>query len=116
MPMAEELTAAEAKRLRQRNDWSLQHLANLSGINKAYLSEFETGQRSLAPEQLESLKSLLIPEASGRASPSIIVDKGHYRLVFVDPATGEETDRPPIAHIKWTDESGSSYSMYVGEP
>ncbi len=116
MSMVEELTAAEAKRLRQRNDWSLQQLANLSGINKAYLSEFETGQRSLPPEQLELLKRLLDPEAAGRASPRIIVDKGHYRLVFVDPATGEETDRPPIAHIKWTDESGISYSMYVGEP
>ena len=116
MPMPGELTPAEAKRLRQRNDWSLQHLANLSGINKAYLSEFETGQRYLPPEQLESLKSLLDPEAAGRASPLIIVEEGHYRLIFVDPVTREETDRPPIAHIKWTDESGSSYSMYVGEP
>lgn len=114
--MDDELTPTEARRLRARNDWSLQYLANLSRINKAYLSEFENGQRSLPPEQLQSLKRLLIQERAGQASPRIIVDKNHHRLIFVDPVTGRETSRPPIAHIKWAEESGITYSMYVGDP
>jgi len=114
--MEQQLTGGEARRLRVRNGWSLQYLANLSGINKAYLSEFENGQRTLPPDKLELLKRLLIQQPAGRAAPRIIADKNHHRLIFVDPATGEELSRPPIAHIKWTDESGSTYTMYVGEP
>jgi transcriptional regulator with XRE-family HTH domain len=115
--MQQELTAAEARRLRIRNDWSLQYLANLSGINKAYLSEFENGQRSLPLETLEVLQRLLVQQQpAGYAAPKIIPDKGHYRLTFVDPVTDQEKSRPPIAHIKWTEDDGTTYTMYVGEP
>ncbi len=114
--MGQKLTGAEARRLRIRNDWSLQYLANQSGINKAYLSEFETGQRTLPPELVDLLWRLLIQELAGRATPEIILDKKHYRLRFVDPVTGEERSRPRSAHIKWTEDDGSTYTMYVGEP
>ncbi len=113
--MEQELSAAEARRIRQRNGWSLQYLANISRINKAYLSEFETGQRSLPSETLQSLKRHLLQEPAGRAAPRIKVEGNHHRLTFVDPLTEEETSRPPIAHIKWTEPDGSTYSMYVGE-
>ena len=115
--MQQELTGAEARRLRIRNDWSLQYLANLSGVNKAYLSEFENGQRSLPPATLEPLQRLLVQQQpAGHASPKIIRDKNHYRLIFFDPKTGKEKSRPPIAHIKWTEDDGTTYTMYVGEP
>lgn len=100
-----------------RNRWSLQYLANLSGINKAYLSEFENGQRSLPPDALGLLQRLLVQQQpAGYATPKIIRDKDHYRLIFEDPATGKENSRPPIAHIKWTEHDGTTYTMYVGEP
>ena len=114
--MGQELTGAEARRLRVRNDWSLQYLANLSGINKAYLSEFETGQRTLPPEQVDLLERLLMQESAGHATPEIVVDNNHYRLRFIDPVTGKERSRPRTAHIKWTEDDGSTYTMYVGEP
>lgn len=114
--MGQVLTGAEARRLRVRNHWSLQYLANRSGINKAYLSEFETGQRTLPPEQVDLLELLLMQESAGHATPEIVVDKNHYRLRFIDPATGKERSRPRTAHIKWTEDDGSTYTMYVGEP
>jgi transcriptional regulator with XRE-family HTH domain len=115
--MQQELTGAEARHLRTRNDWSLQYLANLSGVNKAYLSEFENGQRLLPPATLELLQGLLVQQQpAGYAAPKIIRDKNHYRLVFEDSASGKEKSRPPIAHIKWTEDDGTTYTMYVGEP
>jgi transcriptional regulator with XRE-family HTH domain len=115
--MQQELTAAEARRLRMRNDWSLQYLANLSGVNKAYLSEFENGQRPLPPATLELLHQLLVQQQpAGYAAPKIIPDKNHYRLIFFDSKTGKEKSRPPIAHIKWIEDDGTTYTMYVGEP
>ena len=111
------LTRAEAKRLRTRNNWSLQQLANISGINKAYLSEFETGQRTLSPEQLDLLQAgLLQTELAGTAAPKLTYERGHYRLTFVDPKTGKERSRPAVAHVIWTEDDGRKYSMYVGEP
>ena len=114
--MSQELTGPEARRLRTRNSWSLQYLANRSGINKAYLSEFEHGQRTLAEEEADLLRRLLIDETAGHAAPRIVVDKDHHRLIFIDPVTEKEKSRPPVAHIRWTDESGTTYTMYVGEP
>jgi transcriptional regulator with XRE-family HTH domain len=114
--METKLTGAEVRRLRTRNGWSLQYLANLSGVNKAYLSEFENGQRTLPQQMVDSVRSALLREPPGRATPTIVPDHGHNRLVFIDPATGHEIYRPRVAHITWTDDDGTSYRMYVGEP
>ncbi len=113
--MPEHLTGPEARRLRTRHGWALQDLANLCGINKAYLSEFENGKRVLPAEQVEALGRALQQGPIGRAAPELRDIAGHWRLVFRDPDTGDELDRPPIAHISWTDASGMSYSMYVGD-
>jgi transcriptional regulator with XRE-family HTH domain len=114
--METKLTGAEVRRLRTRNDWSLQYLANLSGVNKAYLSEFENGQRTLPGPTLDDLKRALLEPPAGRATPSIVQEHGHNRLIFIDPDTKREKHRPPVAHITWTDDDGTSYRMYVGEP
>ena len=102
------------RRLRERNKWSLQDLANFSGINKAYLSEAENGKRTLAPEALSHLENLLENGIAGRVVPCIEVIDGVNRLVLRDPE-GKPLDTPPIAHIRWTDASGSSYSIFLGE-
>lgn len=115
--MAEILTPAEARRLRERNGWSLQYLANQSGVNKAYLSEFETGQRSLPADALQRLNDLLTREPAGRATPKFVRDSDdRLRLIFVDPKTGKESSRPRTAHLKWTEDDGTTYTMYLGEP
>lgn len=113
--MADILTPAEARGLRQRNGWSLQYLANVSEINKAYLSEFETGQRSLPADSLEKLKDLLTQPPVGRATPEIRLRDGRLRLVFIDPKSGSEQYVPPAAHLKWTEDDGTTYTMYLGE-
>ncbi len=40
-------TPEDARRLRQDLRWSQQRLANASGVNKAYISEWENGIREL---------------------------------------------------------------------
>lgn len=58
-PAAEvEVTPTEVRLLRARKDWTLQDLANRSGINKAYLSEYENGKRQLTQEQLQTIAAL----------------------------------------------------------
>ncbi len=114
--MASILSGAEARQLRIRNDWSLQDLANRSDINKAYLSEFENGKRILPDEVLTRLRDLLHQREAGRAAPRLREIDGHWRLELLDPDTGAVLDTPSIAHVRWTDASGSSYKMYVGEP
>ncbi len=109
------LTGPEAKALRQRNGWSLQMLANLSGINKAYLSEFENGVRTLPGDQTSRLRELLESgRPVGRARPRLIEEGGHNRLVFVDEQ-GRPKVWPPMAFVEWTEVDGTSYRMFVGE-
>ena len=112
--MEKDLSPAEARRLRERNDWTLQYLANKSGINKAYLSEFENGLRVLADDLLVKLKQALTQEAAGKATPSLVSEGGHSRLVFINPET-KEVYRPRVAHLKWTEDDGTTYTMYLGE-
>ena len=100
--------------LRNRNNWSLQDLANLSGVNKAYLSEFESGKRRLRDDVLAHLATVLETAVTGRARPQFVNDGGHSRLIFVDEHD-QETNRPAIAHLKWTEADGTSYTMFVGE-
>jgi len=109
------VTAEEIRRLRTRNNWSLQDLANRSGVNKAYLSEFESGKRKLPDDVLAQLVAVLESPIAGRARPKFVYDgSGHSRLVFIDE-NGQETDRPAIAHLTWTEVDGTSYTMFVGE-
>lgn len=111
------LTGRRARELRARNGWSLQYLANISGINKAYLSEFENGQRTLPPGDLERLHGLLEqeqPPAAGRATPKLVVDGSRHRLVFVD-SRGRTAYEPESAHLEWVEDDGTTYRMYLGK-
>lgn len=110
-----EVSPAELRTLRARNNWSLQDLANHSGINKAYLSEFENGKRKLTDEQHARLDEVFEKfKPAGSARPALHAKDGHWRLVFVDSA-GNVTYEPPIAHVSWTEFDGTSYSMFVGD-
>ena len=109
------LTGPQARALRQRNGWSLQMLANLSDINKAYLSEFENGLRTLPDESLSALEALLDRGGPvGTARPKLVRDKDHNRLVFVDE-DGNTLVEPDDAFIEWTESDGSTYRMFVGK-
>lgn len=111
----ENLTPAQVRRLRDRLDWSLQDLALHSGVNKAYLSEFESGKRRLSEEALARIDAALRPPASGSARPVLFNDRGHNRLRFLD-AAGNETNRPTLAYLKWVEADGTAYTMFVGDP
>ncbi len=110
-----EVHPEEVRSLRLRNNWSLQDLSNHSGVNKAYLSEFENGKRKLTEDQL-----LAIAEAfnrfqpAGSARPDLRVVDGHWRLVFLNEH-GEVSFVPAKAHISWAEADGTSYTMFVGK-
>lgn len=109
------LSGPQARALRQRNGWSLQMLANLSDINKAYLSEFENGLRTLPDESLSALEALLDRgRPVGRARPELRREDGHHRLVFVDEKR-RVVLTPDDAFIEWTESDGSTYRMFVGK-
>ena len=110
-----EVTPSEVRARRVRNNWSLQDLANHSGINKAYLSEFENGKRLLPDAQLHAIDEAFTRfRPAGRARPTLTVIDGHWRLVFIDEH-GNEVSRPTTAHLTWTESDGTSYSMFVGD-
>lgn len=98
-----------------RHNWSLQDLANHSGVNKAYLSEFENGKRKLPEEQLRAIEAAFERYTpAGTARPELRNIGGHWRLVFLDQH-GTEILRPATAHISWTESDGTSYTMFVGD-
>ena len=109
------ITGSGARDLRRRNGWSLQMLANLSGINKAYLSEFENGLRTLPEGEAERLAGLLEQgKPAGQARARLVEIEGATRLEFVDEQ-GNLIIRPRLAIVEWTEEDGSTYRMFVGE-
>ena len=99
-----------------RNRWSLQDVANRTGINKAYLSEFENGKREFPADTRDRLRLALLEQPAGHAIPELREWQGKRRLVLLDPETGAVLDVPPIAHVSWTDASGMAYTIYVGDP
>jgi transcriptional regulator with XRE-family HTH domain len=110
-----DLTPDWIRHRRLRNDWSLQDLANRSGVNKAYLSEFESGKRKLPDEIVEQLATVLESQVrAGTARARLVEERGRHRLVFVDEHE-KEIIRPKVAHIRWTEADGTTYSMFVGD-
>ena len=107
------LTGAQVAEIRKQRGWSQQHLAILSGVNKAYISEYESGVRAeLPPHMLERLGAALIEEPAGRTSPSIERRDERPRLVLRD-AVGNEY-LPKAASVQWTEDDGTTYSIYLG--
>ena len=111
-----DLTGSRARELRQRNGWSLQMLANQSGINKAYLSEFENGLRQLAEEQAAVLQQMLeAGQPAGSAIPEFVRDSdGHLRLQLRNDKNPDGY-QPRRAFLEWAEEDGTVHKMFVGE-
>lgn len=110
-----EVSPEEVRSLRIRHNWSLQDLANHSGVNKAYLSEFENGKRKLPEAQLRAIREAFDRYTpAGSARPALRSIGGHWRLVFLDES-GKEMFVPHTAHISWTESDGTSYTMFVGD-
>lgn len=109
-----EVTPQEVRARRLRFDWSLQDLAYQSGVNKAYLSEYENGKRALSEAQLEAIDTAFSKHDDvGTARPTLQNIRGKMRLVFVD-AQGNFSYQPEIAHLRWTEADGSTYTLFVG--
>jgi len=109
------VNASEVKAQRGIHNWSLQDLANHSGINKAYLSEFENGKRKLPDAQLKAIEDAFAKvQRAGSARPDIRLVDGHWRLVFLNEH-GAVSYQPTVAHVTWTEADGTSYSMFVGD-
>ena len=108
------LTGAQVAEIRKQRGWSQQHLAILSGVNKAYISEYEAGVRpELPPHMAERLAATLLEAPAGRTKASIETRGTRPRLVLRD-AEGN-IYRPKVASVQWTEDDGTSYSMYLGE-
>ncbi len=85
-----------------------------SGINKAYLSEYENGKRRLSDEQLQAVAGAFEKyDTVGTARPTLRHENGRSRLVFVDEK-GIEAYRPPVAHLRWVEDDGTTYTMFIG--
>jgi transcriptional regulator with XRE-family HTH domain len=109
------LTGAQVALIRKKLGWSQQRLAIESGVNKAYISEYESAVRAtLPPDMLDRLSAALV-EPSGRTSPCIEWRAGRPRLVLRD-ADGNEVLAPKLASVLWTEPDGTTYSMYLGDP
>ena len=105
------LTGAQVAEIRTQRGWSQQYLAIQSRVNKAYISEYESGVRpTLPPEMLERISAVL---AAGRTSAAIKRRGGRPRLILRD-ADGNEF-LPRVASVHWTENDGTSYSIYLGE-
>ncbi len=65
------------KDLRKRREWTLDHVAELSGTSKGYLSQLETGKRQPSAAMLETLADVFevkIPD---------LIDKGDLAAKIV---------------------------------
>ena len=109
------LSGAQVATIRKQRGWSQQYLALKSEVNKAYISEYESGVRpSLPPKMLQRITAVLDAGPAGRTSPTIEQRRGRLRLVLRDPDGNEIL--PETASLHWTEADGTSYSMYLGDP
>lgn len=109
------LTGAQVAAIRKQRGWSQQYLAIQSGVNKAYISEYESGVRASLPGDMLQRMSDALVQPVGRTSPSIESRAGRLRLVLRDP-NGNEVLIPKLASVQWTEADGTAYTMYLGDP
>jgi transcriptional regulator with XRE-family HTH domain len=108
------LSPTEVSEIRKARSWSQQYLSQLSGVNKAYISEYESGVRPMLPEEmLERLSRVLLAAPAGRAHLQFEDADGHQRLVVI--GTDGTAIRPRLATVHWTEEDGTSFTMFVGD-
>ena len=109
------MTRTKVAEVRQQRGWSQQHLSTLSGVNKAYISEYESGVRLQLPAQMmEALESTLLNPPAGRVTARIEPRDGRNRLVLFD-ANNVEVLVPDEASVHWTEGDGTEYSIYLGK-
>jgi transcriptional regulator with XRE-family HTH domain len=109
------LSGVQVAAIRKQRGWSQQYLALQSGVNKAYISEYESGVRPTLPtEMMDRISAALLAEPAGRISPHIESRAGRLRLILRN-AQGNEVLVPKVASVQWTEADGSTYSMYLGE-
>ncbi len=108
------MTGSQVAEVRQQRGWSQQYLASQSGVNKAYISEYESGVRAQLPARMmEALENALLNPPAGRARAEIKVRGGRSRLILYD-ANNVEILVPDTASVHWTESDGTEYSIYLG--
>jgi transcriptional regulator with XRE-family HTH domain len=108
------LSGAQVAAIRKQRGWSQQYLALHSGVNKAYISEYESAVRPTLPtEMMDRISAVLLAAPAGHTSPSIERRRGRLRLILRD-SQGNEVLVPKLASLQWTEPDGSTYSMYLG--
>ncbi len=107
------LSGREVAAIRRQRGWSQQYVANRSGVNKAYISEYESGVRENLPDKMRrSLEEMLLADPAGKAGARIALIDGRQRLILRDKDDNEFT--PSTASVQW-EEGDTTYTMYLGE-
>jgi transcriptional regulator with XRE-family HTH domain len=109
------LSGREVQRIRKSKNLSQQDLAFRSRVNKAYISEYESGVRpELPPHMMRALEDTLLERApAGFTRPSLVTRAGRRRLRLTDPDGNEYF--PKIASLQWTEDDGTTYSIFLGD-
>lgn len=109
------LSGQEVRRIRTAKGLSQQQLAFKANVNKAYISEYESGVRAALPERMQaSLEAALLePAPAGFTRPSIVTQAGKSRLKLIDPEGN--VYYPDNASVQWTEADGAVYSIFLGE-
>ncbi len=109
------MTGSEVAAVRQQHGWSQQYLASVSGVNKPYISEYESGARLQLPApMMEALEEALLKPPAGRVRARIEIVDGRSRLVLYD-ANNAKALTPDVASVHWTESDGTDYSIYLGK-
>jgi transcriptional regulator with XRE-family HTH domain len=108
------LKGSQVAAIRKHRGWSQQYLAVRSGVNKAYISEYESGVRlMLEPKALAQIEAVLLGDPPGRwTRPRIEEYDGRLRLVLEDRAG--KLHLPPVASVQWTEKDSTTNSIFLG--
>lgn len=68
--------------LRQKQGYSLQKLAQASGVSAAYICRLESGERHPTRERLQSLTAVLIPDANQTETDELLIAAGFAPVNF----------------------------------
>ena len=110
-----ELTGPRLIEIRKVLGLSQQALALRSGVNKAYISEYETEIRTLPADSVARIKAALMPiaTAAGHTEPRVKrLGGGDPRLVLLTGAG--ELALPEVVVVLWIDGDGTKQRLFVG--
>jgi transcriptional regulator with XRE-family HTH domain len=109
---SELLKGSQVAAIRKHRGWSQQYLAIQSGVNKAYISEYESGVRLNLPTKMLGRIEAVLFTGPDHWTPRIKENNGRPELVLEDQKGKKYV--PPIASVQWTDKDGNTHSIFLG--